>query len=138
LTETRTELDEQTTQMISLEVEVFQLHHLLWVLRYFISRKRPPAEWEHILRESYETVCRMVTRSKTIADLRWQRRMDKSKRKQDAGGQEPIGGGGDGPAMVHVPVAHNPFSPERLLAFEQELAEIAPADLAYFLRAPQG
>jgi hypothetical protein len=55
---------------------------------------------------------------------------------QDA--QEPIGGGECGSGMVRVPVGHNPFPSERLLKFERELTEINLADLAWFLRAPQG
>lgn len=121
--------------MISLEVEVFQLHHLLWVLRYFIHRKRPLTEWEHILRESYETACRMVTRSKTIADLRWQKRMDDERQKNE---QEAQGGGGDGcqPCLIRVPLDTD--SPERLVAFDADLAAIPIDSLAYFMRAPQG
>ena len=126
-------------QTISLEVEVFQLHHLLWTLRYFIHRKRPAGEYEHVLRECYETICRMVMRCKALSDLRWKARMDEPRERRQTDEEGPIGGGGgDGrQRMIRTPV-QGVLSQACLCAFDAELAAIDLEDLASFLDLPRG
>jgi len=140
------QITEEEELIIGAEVCAFQLHHLLWVVRFMLER--PCDEWAAVFARAYELSCISVTRQKRLATLRWEKRMNEKEEQaqaaQDAesgdlfADPQPMGGGGEcGAFPLPTPFPVVPSLAE-LRRFERALAEIDPAYLARLLDLPQG